>query len=480
MKDLKRKAVDSIFWSSVEKFGRRGITFIIIIVLARLLGPDAFGLVAMASIFTSFIQRFIDQGMMEAIIQNESITKEHLDTAFWTNLIFGIIMMIFGILFASTIALLFNEDRLGSIIPLLSINLVLYSFSTVQIALLKRNMNFKALALRSIISQIIGGIIGIIMALKNFGVWSLVGQQISSALVEVVILWKLSDWRPRLLYFSRYFRELFTYGVSILGIKIVDFVDVKFDHFLIGYLLGTTNLGYYAIAIKLIAIIIDFATGILGPVLFSTFSRIQKDMDQMRKIFYQVTYYANIFSFPIFIIILFLTPQIVIYVFGKHWTPSISVMKILALSGIPFVSIGFTGYLAMAMGFPHYHLIVRLLIMFIRCILMSLGIIYGGINGLAISLFIIAYCVYAPINILFAKKLIIIRFQTYLVQFKIPFLSITIMTLFLIINKSMLIINYGSIIDLLLPLLISVTIYLITLMMLDKKIIISFQKLFEN
>ena len=153
---LQQKAVKGIFWSFVQKWGRAGVTTITFVILSRLLAPEAFGLVALSTAFTVFIELFLDQGFGSAIVQREKLDPEHLDTAFWLNILTSVVLTGGLIAISGLLAVVFDEPRLGSVLRWLSITLILSGLSGTQISILQRNLAFKDLAIRSTVSNMIG------------------------------------------------------------------------------------------------------------------------------------------------------------------------------------------------------------------------------------------------------------------------------------------------------------------------------------
>ncbi len=203
---LREKVASGIAWSVIDKWGNQTLSLLVFILLARLLGPEAFGLVAMASVFTAFVSIFLDQGMREAVVQRPDLDGDHLSTAFWTNILIGTLMTGCGVVFSGVIAAIFKEPKLQPVVAVLSVSFLLAAVSGVQQALLLRKMDFKRLAAISMGSRVIGGTIGVGSALAGFDVWSLVYQQISAGVSSAILLWILSDWRPKFIVSSTRYR----------------------------------------------------------------------------------------------------------------------------------------------------------------------------------------------------------------------------------------------------------------------------------
>lgn len=430
--NLKQKVAQGVAWSIIQKWGREIITFITFVILSRLLPPDAFGLVAMAAVFTSFIEIFLDQGLGAAIVQRLDLEGDHLHSAFWINVLTGVLLTVGSIISAGLVTEFYQEPRLAPILRWLSLSFILVALSSTQIALLQRRLSFKSLAVRSLVANLVGGIVGIGMAVSGFGVWSLVGQNLANSLAGVIVLWSASKWRPKFYLSKKHFMDLFGYGLSIVGEKILLFFTRRSDDFLIGYYLGPTMLGYYTIGYRLLLVLIRLLTGITNSVAFPTFSRIQHEPERMRRAFYQVTQYTSLLAFPSFIGLAVLAPELVSVVFGDQWIPSIPVMQVLALIGILQSVLFFNGSLIKASGKPSWNLGI----MFLTTVCSVVGFLIAvrwGIVAVAISFVIAGYLV-APASYLAVHKLIKIDIRTYFQQFLAPlsaclFMVITIMGL---------------------------------------------------
>lgn len=419
---LQQKAVKGIFWSFVQKWGRAGVTTITFVVLSRLLAPEAFGLVALATAFTVFIELFLDQGFGSAIVQREEIDDEHLDTAFWLNILTSVVLTGGLIATSGLLAAFFDEPRLASVLRWLSITLILSGLSGTQISILQRNLAFKDLAIRSTVSNIVGGVVGISMAFAGFGVWSLVGQDVATSLVRAIILWRASDWRPGFRVSMQHYKELFSFGIPVVGNHALTVLMRRSDDLLIGYFLGPTLLGFYTIGYQLLLIIIRLVTEVTNSVAFPAFSRIQAQPERMRQAFYKVTQYTSVIAFPVFSGLAILAPELVPTIFGEKWAPSIPVMQVLALIGILQSVLFFNGSVIKAAGKPSW----QLGIMVLNAVCSILGFLiavqrWGSIVAVAAAFVIVGYLL-APVSYIAVRRLIQIDFKTYLWQF-IPSLT---------------------------------------------------------
>ena len=424
---LQQKAAKGIVWSVIQKWGRELISLLILMILSRLLDPEAFGLVALATIFTTFVEIFLDQGFGAAIVQRDDLTREHLDTAFWTSVLTGVLMAVVGIAGAGLVATFFGQPELAPIVQWLSLTFILGGLSSTQMAVLQRDLAFKSLAARSLAATVAGGVVGVALAFAGFGVWSLVAQKLAIGLVGIVVLWRASDWRPGLNVSKKHFRELFSFGLSILGSKSLVFFSRRTDDFLIGYFLGPTMLGYYSVGYRLLLVLMRVVTGITNAVAFPTFSRLQENPERMRRAFYKVTQYTSLLSIPVFIGLAILAPELVPALFGEQWLPSVPVMQVLSLIGILQSVLAFNGSVIKASGKPSWYFGI----LFLTSLCSVIGFLIAvrwGIVAVAASFVIVGYLL-APLSYIAVHKLIEIEFRTYLRQFIAPFIAALFMVL---------------------------------------------------
>jgi O-antigen/teichoic acid export membrane protein len=426
MSNLKQKVAKGLLWSIIESWGRQIFSSVIFFLLARLLGPESYGLVALSSVYVAFIQIFIDQGFTQAIIQRSSLEPEHLDSAFWTSVATAMVLVLGSLFGADLIAILFKEPRIASIIRCLSFTLLLSALSGVQYAVLQRNLVFKGIATRSLVSVVGGGIVGVGMAVTGFGVWSLVGQQLFAALLRSLILWSVGEWRPRLRFSVRHFRELFKFSISILGLNILGFINQRSDDLLIGYFLGPVALGYYSIAYKVLLILLDVLSGMTVRVAMPTFSKLQGNPDHLRGAFYKATQFTSLIVFPVCFSIAVLSPDLIKTMFGSQWLPSAPVLQILSFIGITRSIFAFNGVVIVALGKPNWRLMITSIHTVVNVIAFY-AVVHWGITAVASAYVLRAYLL-SPLDLWAVKEIISIQLKSYFMQHAAPVLSALAMT----------------------------------------------------
>lgn len=409
---LKQKVFKGLIWSAIESWGSRVVTFAVFFVLARLLEPESFGLIALASVFTAFVQLFLDQGIGKAIVQRENLEPEHLDSAFWMNVGMGCSLTFLSFISANWFASIFDQPELAAVIRVLSFGFLVTSLSSVQEAIFLRNMAFKVLSTRALIATLVSGLIGVSMAYRGFGVWSLVSQQLSNGLVRLVILWMSSHWRPNFNFSMKHFRDLFEFGINMLGINVLVFIDCRSDDFLIGYFLGPTALGYYTVAYRLLLVVSDLLGSILAKVSLPAFSKLQTDPEKMRRGFYKASQVIALIVFPSFLTLSILSPEVILSMYGEKWAPSIPVMQVLSFAGI-LQSINFLNTnLILSTGKSKWQLGIST----VNSLLNAVGFLIAaqwGIVAVALVYTIRGYVMFPP-SLYIIKKLTNISIKSYI------------------------------------------------------------------
>lgn len=425
--NIRQKAVKGVFWSVIQHWGSQTISFVVFSLLARLLDPEGFGLVALASVFIAFMEIVLDQGLSQAIIQRQELDPEHLDTAFWANLTVGILLTTFSMTFAEPVAMLFNHPQLTPILRWLSLSFLFNALSCIQQAIFHRQLAFKFVAMRSLFATLGAGIVGVIMALAGFGVWSLVGQKLTGAVVGALVLWGASDWRPKFHVSVKHFRELFAFGISQMGFNIVNFFNRRSDDFLIGYFLGPVALGYYTIAYRVLLVMTQLLITVTSQVALPTFSKLQAEPERLQRAFYTVTQLTSLVAFPTFVGVAVLAPEVVQVLFGSQWQPSVPVMQVLAFIGILHSMFNFNSTVMMAKGKPSWRLGVNCLNAVVNVIAFAM-VTRWGIVAVASAYVIGGYLTF-PISIYLVRKLIPLQLITYLRQYTIPIAGTLVMAI---------------------------------------------------
>jgi PST family polysaccharide transporter len=282
----------------------------------------------------------------------------------------------------------------------------------VQQALFERALDYRALALRSLVAMLVGGAVGVTMAWRGFGVWALVGYQLSERAAAVVVLWTASDWRPGLRLSRQAFGELFSFGVNVVGANLLGFLNKRLDNLLIGVVLGPVALGYYEIAYKLLNTGTQLIVGTVSSVAFSTFSRMQDDLPRMRAAFLSAIRIVSVVAFPAFAGAAVVAPDLVPTLFGDGWGPSVPVFQALAFIGILYALFYFNTAVFLGAGRPGWRLGLTVFNTIANVVVFGLAVPYG-IWAVAVGFAARGY-VTAPVALWALRRVVGLPLRAYL------------------------------------------------------------------
>lgn len=427
--NIRVNTIRSSLWSALQDWGGQVINVLVLAVLARFLSAHEFGLLAMALVFISFVQVFVKQGLGQALIQRQTVEADHLDTAFWTNLATGLILTLLAWLSSGLVSAAFDSPELKPVLQSLSFLLLMRGSVTVQDAVLQRAYRYKQIAQVNLLGSLAGGFIGVALAIMGYGVWSLVAQQLLTALVQVVGLWMVSNWRPRRQFSVARFKELFSFGLNVIGINITETVNRQADNLLIGAVLGITALGYYSLAYKIYQTLTQLLTGVTSRVAFTSFSKLQHNLNKMRSGFYSMTSITSVMSFPVFLGLIAIAPSAFPMLVGPDWEDSVSVLMVLCLVGMLESVYYYNANVMMAMGKPSWRLKLNLLAAVANFIAFVIAVRWG-IVAVAAAYVIRAYLL-SPISLYLVKRLIGISYAQYFRNLAPVFLAALLMVGFL-------------------------------------------------
>lgn len=421
MASLRKEATRGVAWSALERWGSQLLGLAIFTVLARQLEPAAFGLVALTGVMMEYVRVFVDQGFSEAVIQRTQLDREHLDTAFWTGLATGALLAAAVALGAGPLAVILGQPELAPVIRWLSLGLFISGLSSTQQALLQRRLAFRQLAARSFVAQLASGALAIWMAFAGYGVWALVGHSLGEAVFGVVTLWSVSGWRPGLAVRWHAFRDLFLFGVNIVGFKLLNLTSQRIDHLLIGSLLGPAALGFYGAAWRIFHAMTKLLTSVMNRVAFPVFSRLQEDPERLRRAFYEATQLTSLVTFPAFFGLAALADDVLPFAFGPKWVDSVPVMQVLAFVGILQSLTHFNGSLIKGAGKPAWRLGIASVQAAVNVAAVWFGVRYG-ITGVAVAITLAGFALY-PLGFFAVRRLTRIEPLRYARQFVAPLLA---------------------------------------------------------
>lgn len=364
--NIQKKALNAGKWSFITELAAKLVTPVSNMVLARILAPEAFGIVAVLSMIISFADMFTDAGFQKYLVQhefeNDGEKYQNTNVAFWTNLGISIFLWLIIILFSGQIAVLVGNPGLENVIAVACVQLVFTSFSSIQMALYRRDFDFKTLFLVRMIAVCVPFAVTIPLALLGFSYWSIVIGSIIMQLSNAIILTVKSKWKPSLFYKLEILKEMLSFSIWTLVEEISIWATSWIDVFIIGTFLNSYYLGLYTTAQLIVNSLMALIISSIVPVLFSTLSRLQNDDIKFKKTYYKVQRLVSVFVFPAGMG-MFIFSDLVTQIFlGDQWSEASDIIGIWALTSAVMIVFGhFCSEVYRAKGKPKLSFLAQVL-----------------------------------------------------------------------------------------------------------------------
>jgi O-antigen/teichoic acid export membrane protein len=402
--NLKEKTVSGMMWGAVGKVGTLTINFLSNLVLARLLMPEDFDCIGMLAIFLAVSNIFIQGGLGTALIQKKNPTKLDYSTVFYWNLVFAVVFYVILFAIAPAVARFYGLPILQPMLRVQSSVLIIQSFAIVQITQLQKRMDFRALAIRNMAAALAGTLIAIPMAFHGYGAWSLVASAILAAIVNVLLLWKMSDWRPSLEFSFASLKQLFSFGGLMLLSSLAETLYTNLQGLIIGKRFPAGNLGYYMQAKKLEEVPVTGLSSIVNDVTFPAFAKLQDDPDRVLEGMRKSTKALSFVNFPMMILLMIIALPLITLLYGAKWETSAPYFQILCISGLIYTINTLNTNVIKALGKGKIYFAVQIIKRTIGIALIFFGMRYG-IYGLLWAVASVSYISFI-INALVSKRLI--------------------------------------------------------------------------
>ncbi len=324
----KKSFVNNFLWRFLERCGAQGVTFIVSLVLARILGPEEYGIISLVTVFTTIMQVFVDSGLGNALIQKKDADDTDFSSVFYFNIVLCVALYSIMFIAAPLISALYSMPELTPIIRVLSLVLVISGVKNIQQAYVSRKLLFKKLFFASVISTIISGIIGIVMAVRGYGVWALVAQSLSNRAISTILLVFIVRWRPRLLFSWQRLKGLLSYGYKLLLAKLLDTVYNDLRTLIIGRMYSATDLGFYNRGKQFPHLIVSNINTTIDSVLFPTMSYEQDKKDKLKALTRRSIATSTYVMMPIMMGIAVCAKPLVTVVLTEKWLSAVFFMRI--------------------------------------------------------------------------------------------------------------------------------------------------------
>lgn len=335
MPSIKEKSVKGSLWSLIDNACSQGFAFLIGIVLARLLSPTDYGTVGVLAIFLAIANVFVDCGFGNALIRKKDRTQEDLSTAFYFNIVVGIAVYLILFAIAPIVAWFFNMPILVSLLRVLGFCVVFNSLSIVQNSLLTAQIKIKKQAIINVCTQIPMGVVGIALAYKGFGVWTLVVQQVGSSLLKTLWLWVSSKWKPTLLFSLDSFHYLYNFGWKLLGTNLLGTFFNEIYGFFIGRFLGSRDLGLYSNSKQLSEYPRSLVNNIVNRVVLPVMVETQGDKNSVKITYSRLIQLLCYITFPLYGVLIINAEPIILELWTDKWKDSVVLFQIFCI-GVAF------------------------------------------------------------------------------------------------------------------------------------------------
>ncbi|MBR1630723.1 MAG: lipopolysaccharide biosynthesis protein [Paludibacteraceae bacterium] len=410
---LKNKTINGVVWSAVERFLVYGVQMIVQLVIARILSPTDFGLIGMLTIFIAVSQSFIDSGFSQALVRKQNRTETDNSTVFYFNIVMSCV--IYAILYfsAPAVADFYKEPQLVSLMRVLCLVLIINSFAVVQRAIYTASINFKTQAKATFTAVLLSGIVGVVMAVRGYGVWSLVFQQLSNALLNTLLLWAAySSWRPRWIFSWVSFREMYSFGWKLLASGLLNTLYSNIYLLLIGKVYTKESLGHYTQAHTFAQLPSANATSIIQRVTYPVLCSIQDDDERLSRNYRQLLKLSAYLIFPIMCGLAAISRPLVFVLIGDKWLFASQLLVPMCFSMLWYPIHAINLNLLQVKGRSDLFLRLEIIKKFVGATTLVIGIRFGvyvlcwiGILSSLFCLFINTYYTGKLINVGFLKQM---------------------------------------------------------------------------
>jgi O-antigen/teichoic acid export membrane protein len=421
--DIKHKAISGFFWQFGQKILSQGIQFVISVILARLLMPEEFGLVALTTIFINVAMVCANSGLGASLIQAKEVDEVDFNTAFFAG--FGISVIIYGIIFfvAPYAADWYEKEELTWILRTLGLTILLSSLNSVQNAIVYRNLELKRLFKATIAGVCVSAAVGVLLAFYGFGVWALVFSSVSNQVTNILTMNLIIKWRPKCQFSIQRLKKLYSFGINIMATEFMGTFFNELRGFFIGSKYSVSDLAFYNRGNVIPSILSNNITGTMCNVLFPSMSKYQDDKETVKRMMRTSIKVCSFFVMPLMFFLFSVSDKVVLVLYSEKWTAAIPFMQVLCLKCVFSIVGGINIQAVKALGKSN----VLLKLEFIKKPLYLGAILYAmTISPLAIC---IANTVYdfvgMMINILPNRKFLN---YTYKEQFKdvVPYLLLSV------------------------------------------------------
>jgi len=426
---LVKKTAQAMGWVTLIAILTKLLFYVTQIILARILAPADFGVLAIGLLVISTMDLFRDLGFGTTLIyKKDDLKHTAANTAFILLPISASMLFLIAYFSAPYIAMFFDNPPIKPIIQVLALTFIISSFGTVPSMLLEKELEFKKKVIPEIVPIIGYAFVATWLATDGYGVWSLVYGQIVSAILTAGLIWLVSDWRPTFCFDRKIARVLFDYGKHIMSASVLIFIITNIDDAIVGKILGAEALGFYTVAYTISNLPATQITHLISRVMFPIYSKIQDNKNALKDAYMKTLFYVSMLSIPTSIGILIISPTFVPLVLGDKWMPAIPALQILCFYGLFRSIAATTGSIFYSMGKPEILFKTSMIQLIIMIILMPFLVTKFGIIGMSLSV-LFPLVIITAIQLYLVGDLLDIKCKNITKVFFVPILSSILMIL---------------------------------------------------
>lgn len=389
--DAKISVFSNLIWRFAERCGAQGVSFVVSIVLARILAPETYGIVALVTVFTTILQVFVDSGLGTALIQKKEADDLDFSTVFYFNFLVCIFLYFGMYLAAPGIAEFYEQPELIPLIRVISLTLIISGLKNIQQAYVSRNMMFKRFFFATIGGTIFSAVVGIALAYLGFGVWALVAQQLSNAAIDTLILWITVKWRPKWLFSFERLKALFAFGWKLLASSVLDTIYNNLRQLVIGKMYTSSSLAFYNKGQQFPNLIVTNINASINSVLLPVMSREQDNVERVKKMTRRSISLSTYIMAPLMMGLAFVAPVLVEVLLTEKWLPCVPFLRIFCITYM-FYPIHTANLNAInAMGRSDLFLKLEVIKKIIGIVLL-VSTMWFGVMAMAYSLLVSSFC----------------------------------------------------------------------------------------
>lgn len=410
--ELKKKTVKGLVWNTIQNFTNHGVEFLLMLFMARLLGPKEYGLIGLTTIFIAVSSVFVNSGFSSALIRKKNCTNDDYSTVFIFNLIISVVCYLILFIIAPYVGDFYNEPVLSPVLRVLGLMLITQAFCAVQNTILTKNIDFKKKTKITVSKNIISGLIGLLCAFLGFGVWALVVQSLTASVLMSIMLWSTTEWYPNMNFSRKSFKELFDYGSKLLISSLINTTYGQIYPIVIGKFFSAATLGNFSRARHWADFGSKNLTGILQGVTFPVLAKVQDDDKRLENIYRRMIRTSCFVIFPIMIGMSAVSKPLTLVMIGQKWEFSAYLLQIICFAMMWYPVHALNLNLLQVKGrsdlFLKLEIAKKIMGICILCISVPMGIIamcYFRILSSFLALIINTYYTGKLINVGFLKQM---------------------------------------------------------------------------